>query len=227
MPGVADITETYVTPDTLDRELEAWMTEVAPYAWRETAPLDAARAALLVVDMNRPFVDADGALSSPNAPVILPRVAEAVEAFRVAGRPVVWIVQGHHSVAHDRGPRLAGWWPTPILEGTSDVELAQGLAAAEGEKVIVKRRYSAFHETDLDLTLRCLDIAHVVVCGVLTHVCPFTTAMDAFMRNYGVYYLADGTAAFNRAQHVGALQSVAGWCGYVVRTRDVGEWLES
>ena len=163
--------------------------------------------------------------SSPNARAILPRLTSLVDGFRSAGRPVLWIAQGHHSVAHDRGKRLASWWPTPILEGSDDVAMATGLDVAPGEKVIVKRRYSGFYQTDLECTLRCLEIEHLVICGVLTHVCPYTTAFDAFSRDFWVYYPADCTASLNRDLHIAALRSIAGWCGYVVRSREVMGWL--
>ncbi len=223
MPGATGFATSYVTAESLDQELERWLEETAPYRFRPVTP-PGPSTALLVVDMTRPFVDDGRQLSSPNARVILPRVAALAEGFRAGGLPVLWLVQGHHSVPHDRGKLLASWWPTPILDGTPDTELAEGLAAAPGEKVIVKRRYSGFHQTDLDLTLRCLGIESVVICGVLTNVCPFATAMDAFEHGYRVYYPADATAALNRDLHVGALRTVAGWLGHVVRSRDVLEW---
>jgi isochorismate hydrolase len=59
-------------------------------------------------------------------------------------------------------------------------------------------------------------VRQVIVGGVVTHVCPYVTAFDAFMNGYRVYYLADGTASLNRDLHVGALRNVAGWAGHVV-----------
>ena len=224
MPGPEDIVETYVTAKSLDDELEGWMREVQPYRWRGVEPLRADAAALLVVDMTKPFVEQGRPLASPNARAIVPPVAALVHAFRSAGRPVLWIVQGHHSVEHDRGEHLSGWWPLPLLEGTTDVELAAGLDAGD-DKVIVKRRYSGFYQTDLECTLRCLEVKQVVICGVLTHVCPYATAFDAFARDFSVYYPADGTASMNRSLHVAALQSIAGWCGFVVRSRQILNWL--
>lgn len=224
MPGIQDIAETYVTADTLQEQLDGWMAEVRPYQWRETVPLTSDKAALLVVDMTKAFVDQDRPLASPNARAVVGVVADLVDAFRDAGRPVIWLVQGHHSVPHDRGEHLAAWWPLPIMEGTDDVEMATGLDPKD-EKVIIKRRYSGFYQTDLELTLRCQDVCQVVVCGVLTHVCPYTTAVDAFFRDFAVYYPADGTASINRALHVAALQSMAGWAGTVVRSQDIIDWL--
>lgn len=225
MPGPQDFTEAYVTAETLDAELAGWMKEIRPYQWREMEAFQKQSAALLVVDMTKPFVDGDGPLASPNARAVVPRTAELVNAFRTASRPVLWLVQGHHSVEHDRGKHLASWWPIPLLEGTSDVEMASGLEVMAGEKVIIKRRYSGFYQTDLECTLRCLDVKQLVICGVLTHVCPYITAFDAFFRDFCVYYPADCTASLNHDLHISALRGIAGWCGYVVGARDVIEWL--
>lgn len=221
MPGLNEVIETYVTADTLDQELVGWLEEIRPYQWRETEPVRRDSVALLVVDMTKPFLEEGRPLASANARAIVPRVAELADAFRGAGRPVLWLVQGHHSVEHDRGRRLSLWWPMPLLEGTGDVEMAAGLEVGEGEKVIVKRRYSGFYQTDLDVTLRCLGVTQVVICGVLTHMCPFATAVDAFSRDLCVYYPPDATASICRALHIAALQTIAGWCGYVVPAREI------
>jgi nicotinamidase-related amidase len=225
MAGLDDVKQDYVQAETLEAELERWMAEVAPYQWRPVRPLRPARAALLVVDMNRPFVEPGGLLSAPSAGAMVPRIAQVVAAFRQARRPVLWLVQGHHSLEHDRGEHLATWWPVMLRAGTEDVEMVAGLEPLPAEKVILKRRYSGFYQTDLELTLRCLGVTEVVIAGVLTNVCPYATAVDAFMRDLDVYYLADGTAAHNRRLHVAALQNLAAWCGAVVTVAEVCGWL--
>ena len=225
MPGPQEIKEDYVTAATIEAELTAWMAAVASFQWRPVPPVTPEAAALLIVDMNRPFVEPGCLLSTPSAPAIVPRLAQVVAAFRQASRPVLWLVQGHHSLQHDRGAHLAAWWPTMIHAGTDDVAMAAGLEPLPEEKTILKRRYSGFYQTDLELTLRCLGVSQVVIGGVLTNVCPYATAVDAFMRDLDVYYLADGTAAFNRELHVCALQNIAAWCGAVVTAGEVSGWL--
>jgi isochorismate hydrolase len=107
------------------------------------------------------------------------------------------------------------------MEHTSDVEPARGLKVLKEEKIIIKRRYSGFFQTDLECTLRNLGMEQVVICGVLTHVCPYATAFDAFSRDFGVYYAADGTASLNRELHIAALRNIAGWCGHVMQVKDI------
>lgn len=221
MSGPREFAETYVTADTMDAEMAGWMDAIGPYQWRRVEPLDRTSAALIVVDMTRPFVDDSRPLSSPNARAIVGRVARLVHSFRAANQPVLWVAQGHVSVAHDRGVHLSTWWPLPLLEGTDDVEPAVGLAPRRHEKIIMKRRYSGFYQTDLELTLRCLGVRHVVVAGTMTHTDVMITAMDAFERDYTVYIPPDATASLNRALHIGALQSLAGWTGFITPTAEL------
>lgn len=219
--GLEEIAEPYVRENTLDQELDNWLNEIKPYRFRQPEEISTGEVALIVVDMTRPFVNSGRPLASPNGRVIVPRISSLIEAFRAVSRPILWVVQGHHSVAHDRGDRLASWWPLPLLEGTDDVEMAVGLQVQKGEKVIMKRRYSGFYQTDLDLTLRNLGVRQTVICGVLTNVCPYLTAFDAFHRDFCVYFPADCTASLNRELHVTALKNVAAWCGYVVPSREI------
>jgi nicotinamidase-related amidase len=225
MASIADVAETYVTADTLCAELSGWMKDLEPYQWREPEHIDRDGVALLVVDMSTPFLKEGSPLASPNCRAIVPRVAELVASFRKAERPVIWIVQGHHSAEHDRGELLGSWWPGVILEGTDAVEMPEELAPAEGEKTIVKRRYSGFHATDLDCTLRSLGIKQVVVTGVFTNVCPYATAVDAFSHGYRVYYPPDCTATLNREMHIAALRTISGWIGHVVPSNWISEEL--
>lgn len=225
MAGIGEVVEQYVTEETLESKTEQWMQQISAYRWRQVEALEPGQSALLVVDMTRAFVDPGRPLASANAAVILPKIRQLLEAFRSAMRPVIWLIQGHHSVEADRRPLLDSWWPSPILEGTPDVEVAEGLSVNQGEKVIIKRRYSGFYQTDLELTLRSLKVSSVVICGVLTNVCPYLTAFEAFYRGFRVYYPADGTASLNESLHLSALGNVAAWAGHVVTCAGIVAWL--
>jgi nicotinamidase/pyrazinamidase len=64
-----------------------------------------------------------------------------------------------------------------------------------------KRRFSAFFKTDLDQTLRTLDIDTVAVCGINTHFCVLATAFDAFCNDFFTIILEDLSAAYKKEIH--------------------------
>lgn len=93
------------------------------------------------------------------------------------------------------------------------------------EPVITKHRFSAFHNTDLETVLRAHSIRSVVLAGVATNVCVETTAREAFVRDYYVVFLDDGTATYDRASHEATLNSIERFFGQVATIDDVvGCW---
>ena len=97
------------------------------------------------------------------------------------------------------------------------MEIVETLAPLPSEKVIAKRRYSAFFATDLEMTLRAMKVQQVVVTGLFTNVCVEGTARDAFMRDFLVFLPADACAALNEQMHLAALRTLAYWYAKVVQ----------
>ncbi len=77
-----------------------------------------------------------------------------------------------------------------------EMRLFSEIAQAPEDFLIEKRRYSAFFETDLDLTLRELGISELLVCGADTNICVLHTLADAFYRNYATTLIEDATMTF-------------------------------
>jgi ureidoacrylate peracid hydrolase len=71
--------------------------------------------------------------------------------------------------------------------------------------VVLKHRYSAFYNTDLETILRCQGVEHLVITGVMTNLCCESTARDAYFRDYRVSFLADATGSINEEMHVASL----------------------
>ena len=78
----------------------------------------------------------------------------------------------------------------------------------EGDPVITKHRFSAFHNTDLNLVLRSHGVRSVGLAGVATNVCVETTARDAFMNDYYVVFVKDGSATYSEAEHAATLATI-------------------
>jgi isochorismate hydrolase len=75
------------------------------------------------------------------------------------------------------------------------------------DTILPKKRYSAFYETDLDSILRSKGIQDLILSGVMTNLCCETTARDAFMRDYRVFFLIDGTATGKDDHHPATLKN--------------------
>ncbi|KAG1677393.1 hypothetical protein FOA52_010773 [Chlamydomonas sp. UWO 241] len=132
----------------------------------------------------------------------LPRVQEAVAKARAAGVPVFWVIREHEPSGLD-----IEWTRKHLLEsgdgsgagatlpGSSGAQLIDGLSVEKGDHVLIKKRYSAFFHTHLDLMLRRLGTRSVVLVGVQTPNCIRATATDALGLDYGCIVLSDATAS--------------------------------
>ncbi|MBI3360437.1 MAG: cysteine hydrolase, partial [Chloroflexi bacterium] len=108
--------------------------------------------ALLIVDMQNDFVNSATRLYSPRAREIIPAINELARAARAQRAPVIWIVQEHRRQLVDFG-READISPVHCVEGTPGAALIDGLNRADDDFTVIKRRFSGFYATDLDLLL--------------------------------------------------------------------------
>lgn len=151
---------------------------------------------------------------------VLPRIKELLAAFRKAGRPVIFTRHVHHPDGLDAGI-MEWWWQGMCIEGTPESEIHPELAPRHDEKVILKHRYSAFYNTDLETILRCRSIEELVITGIMTNMCCESTARDAYYRDYRVFFTADGTGSINEEMHLASLLNLAFGFACVTTTADI------
>jgi nicotinamidase-related amidase len=215
--------EAYVRQEDLDRKLEEWLAQIARYD-RPWIDLDPAHAVLLVVDLQRAFTDPRFESFLPAVEAILPRVNRLVAAFHAAGRPVLFTRHAHPR--EESGSAMERWWKELLREGTEEAELDPRLDRRPGDPVVTKRRYDAFFDTPLEKLLRRRGAKGIVLAGVMTNLCCETTARSAFVRDFDVFFVADGTAAVNEAFHRGSLANLAMGFARVVGSGWVEERIE-
>lgn len=199
--------EAYVLPETLRERTESWLIRIAPFS-QHRLELNAGKSVLLVVDMQRFFLDPASPTFTSGGPAILPNVQRMISAFRRAKRPVIYTRHVHHPGLIDAGI-MEWWWKGMCIEGSPESEVHPDIAPLPGEKVILKHRYSAFYNTDLETVLRVLKIEDVVIAGVMTNMCCESTARDAYYRDYRVFIPADATGSINEEMHVASLLNLA------------------
>ena len=82
------------------------------------------------------------------------------------------------------------------MEGSSTAELQPDLDVQSTDIILDKPRYGAFTGTDLDNILRGNGIDSIIISGICTNICCETTAREAGMRDYRVFFMEDGTETF-------------------------------
>ena len=217
--------EPYVTPDTLSEKTGVWLQRIAAFNEHEMR-LDAGRSALLVVDMQKFFLDPDSPTFTCGGLAILSTVRSMIEAFRRNGRPVIYTKHVHHPDNIDSG-LMRWWWKGMCLEGSPESDIHPAIAPLPGEKVVAKHRYSAFYGTDLEIVLRCLKVEDVVVSGIMTNLCCESTARDAYFRDFRVFVAADGTGSINEEMHVASLLNLAFGFAFVTGAKRIISDLQS
>ncbi|HSW36446.1 MAG TPA: isochorismatase family cysteine hydrolase [Candidatus Limnocylindrales bacterium] len=160
--------------------------------------------ALLIVDMVVDFIDKKGALYiGPGAEDVVLAIKSRLDEYRSAGELVIFLCDRH--VYDDQEFTM---FPPHSLEGTEGSEIVPELAPLPGERIIYKRRFSAFFGTDLDLTLREKGISDLELVGVVTNICILYTAAQARMLSYRVTVPIDAVTSFDQDAHRFALQEM-------------------
>jgi len=160
--------------------------------------LDAARCALLIVDMNADFACGGGALYVPSSAAIVANVRRLAQACRDHDVPVLYAVHAHRHDRSDMG--LTGRYREPIwarealIEGTKGVELHPALRPHPEDIVFYKQRHDAFYGTKLELITRQLKLEALIVAGTVTQVCCEATVRAAFYRDLVPIVVTDGVA---------------------------------
>ena len=210
----------------LTEKAREWMELVRPYLseHRNSAHrFSPKESALLVIDMQRYFLERDSHAYIPASEAIVGNVQNLVAEYRRRSSPVIFT---RHALLQDENPGAMGrWWADNIREGDPLSQIAPALKPLHGEAVLRKSKYSAFAGTDLEERLLKQGVSQILITGVMTHLCCETTARDAFMRDFDVFIVIDGTASNAEDLHVAALMTLADGFAIPVTTEEVLRWM--
>ena len=185
----------------------------------ERHPFTPDRSALLVIDMQRFFMDESSHAFVTDAPLVAENIRKLVGAYRSSSLPVMFT---RHALLDDEPPGIMGtWWSDNLRISDPQSEIVDSLLPLPDEKVVRKTRYSAFLGTDLEQLLRTKGIERLVITGVMTHLCCESTARDAFMRDFEVFFVIDGTASSDDDLHESSLRCLTDGFVTPVTTEEV------
>jgi isochorismate hydrolase len=194
--------EAYFSPESIDAKAAGLLQELG--GARRLA-FEPERSALLILDMQRYFLEPDSHAYVPSAPAILPGLGALAQTYAACDRPVIFT---RHVNTPETAGMMAEWWREVLTAENPRSDLTPEMDAATGV-VMPKSQYDAFYQTSLEADLRSRGVTQVVIGGVMTHLCCETTARSAFVRGFQVFFLVDGTATYTEAFHRAALLNLA------------------
>ena len=189
---------------------------------RRDAPFQPGRTALLLVDMQRiwlePGLDPDHAhwgqdhFFTQTRLTVIPNQRRLLAAARAAKVEVLHtIIQ---SLTEDGRDRSLDHKLTPIhVPPSSPYGLPPPDLAPVGDEIMLPKTSSGiFNSTNVDYLLKNLGIHHLVVVGILTDQCVDMTVRDGADRGYLVTCVSDACAAPTPERHETALKAFGGYC---------------
>ena len=201
--------------------------------------------ALLVIDMQNGFCTPGGSYEEYGGDIgadidayrkIIPNIAHVIAACRELQIPVFYTEQVREASGIDLYTRLHRIIPSRRAEflripacvrGTWDAEILDELRPVEEDHVVVKRRDSAFQDTELDLWLKSAHVDTLIFTGVDTGICVDNTLMDGFNLGYDVILVEDATASSWPEICKATIMKVRGSYGWVLTTAQLVEMLHA
>ncbi|MGA7370047.1 MAG: isochorismatase family cysteine hydrolase, partial [Nitrososphaeraceae archaeon] len=184
----------------------------------------------VVVDMQNGFVSKGGSydrigMNTPNYREIIPKLKDLIEFCRSMDIPVFYteavkeasgidmLTKIHNFLPKSRQERLK----VPIcIRGTWDGVTIDELKPKEHDPVVIKRRDSAFQDTELRVWLQSEGINMLVFTGIDTSICVETSLRDGFNIGYDVMIISDATASGDKRHYDTTLERVRDYYGLVM-----------
>ncbi|MFQ5521939.1 MAG: cysteine hydrolase family protein, partial [Candidatus Methylomirabilia bacterium] len=199
--------------------------------------LEPERTALVVVDMQKGFLEPGGAMEVPQARAIIPRIQTLLGCFRAKRLPVVFTeflysqkipllvgeLHPEHRRADPGAPRGFDLPSSSCLEGDPSVDVIPELTPLPEDLVITKHWYDAFNGTPLDGALRARGIHCLVLAGTMTDICVLASVVGAFNREYRCLVVEDAVATLWPDVQQTTLDIIRRAYARVVSTKEVAD----
>ena len=178
--------------------------------------------AFLIVDMQNDFVRVGAPLEVPDARRTIAPIREVTQAFRKAGRPVVYT----RFVTGPEQTLLWKWSPqiyppvsccrlgyrryySDIIAERDCAAIVDELSVEPGDAVVDKYGYGAFFRTNLVDILASRAVDTVVIAGTVTQICVEETGRESFHHGYRTVLLSDAVSSFDPELHAATLKNFA------------------
>ena len=197
--------------------------------------------ALIVIDVQNGFVTKGGSydllgIETSNYREVIPKIRDLIIICRNAGIPVFYtqavressgidlLTKTHKILPKSREERIM---KRPIcIRGTWDGDIVDDIKPVEGEHVVMKRRDSAFHDTEIEVWLKSVKVDTLIFCGIDTSICVETSLREAFNVGYDIVLVSDATASSNKKHYESTLENVKDYYGIVIELKELYQYLQ-
>lgn len=198
--------------------------------------------ALLVIDIQNGFMSKGGSydllgMKISNYQQIIPKLKELISICRTYDVPIFYtqavressgidlLTKTHRILPKSREERIK---KRPIcVRGTWDAKIVDEVKPTSKDHVVIKRRDSAFQDTETEVWLNSLKVNTLIFCGIDTSICVETSLRDGFNKGYDVILIADATASANIRHYKTTIEHVKEYYGLVMKVKEIKEVLEA
>ena len=160
--------------------------------------VDFKRSVLLIVDMEYGFLDSKSPLFVNLGFEIVANIKKILNIYREKKLQIIFVKREHRKSGIDIDKTRVEIFKKSkglILENDKSSEIIDDLKPLKDEIIVIKRRWSSFFGTELDILLRRLNINNLIVTGIQTPNCIRATVYDALSLDYNVIVISDATAS--------------------------------
>lgn len=198
--------------------------------------------ALLVVDVQNGFMSKGGSydllgMKVSNYQQIIPKLKELISICKKYNVPIFYtqavressgidlLTRTHRILPKSREERIK---KRPIcVRGTWDAKIVDEVKPTNKDHVVIKRRDSAFQDTETEVWLNSLKVNTLIFCGIDTSICVETSLRDGFNKGYDVMLISDATASANIRHYKTTIEHVKEYYGLVMKVKEIKEVLEA
>jgi ureidoacrylate peracid hydrolase len=158
---------------------------------------------------------------------LIPRIRQLIKTCRIAKIPIFYtqairepsgidlLTHTHKILPRSREERIRK--KTICVRGTWDAKIVDDIKPDDkNDHIIIKRRDSAFHNTEIEVWLRSIGVDTLVFCGIDTSICVESSLRDAFNIGYDVILISDATASSNKKHYESTIEHVKDYYGLVM-----------
>lgn len=186
---------------------------------------DLNRSALLLLDLQRIFIDSQSPAFLSTWPAVVDRLAVLLAAARRKRLPVIWTRHVHPRP--DPGSTIGHFFGRLLHDDDPLSALHPDWRPRPDEPVLTKARHSAFSCAKLAPLLQAQRVRYLILAGVQTPLCVAATAVEAGTLDFIPVVAADATAARTPTAHRAALETLAGGLAYVTKSRSLAQAMDT